>query len=92
MLLHIVALTGDISRNNLPTAQSNPSNFPLARVRLLGLRGAHAQTHAFHLWSVDERGRGGFAGALLGSAAAEDLVVGCGEGGGGGERALGGSD
>jgi hypothetical protein len=91
MLLHIVALTGDISRNNLPTAQSHPRNFPLARVRFLGLRGAHAQAHAFHLGPVDERGRCGFAGALLGSAAAQDLVVGCIESGCGGERPESGS-
>lgn len=89
MLLHIVALAGDISRNNLPTAQPNPRNLPLPRVRLLRLRRAHAQAHALHLGSVDERGRCGFARALLGAAAAQDLVVGCVEGGCGGEGAAG---
>jgi hypothetical protein len=81
--------TRNISRNNLPTAQPHPRNLPLARVRLLGLRGTHAQAHALHLRPVDERGRCGFARALLGSAAAQDLVVGCVEGGSGGERAAG---
>jgi hypothetical protein len=81
MLLHIMSLTRNISRNNLATAQSDPRNFALARIRFLGFRGSHAQTHAFHFGAVDERWRCGFARALLGSAAAEDLVVGCVESG-----------
>jgi hypothetical protein len=81
--------TRNVRRNNLPTAQPDPRNFPLARVWLLGLRRAHAQAHAFHLWPVDERGRCGFACALLRSAAAQDLIVSGIESGCGGEGAAG---
>jgi hypothetical protein len=85
MLLHIMSFARNIRRNNLATAQPDPCDFPLAGIRFLGLRGAYSQTHAFHLWTVHERWRCGFARALLGSAAAEDLVVGRIEGGCGGE-------
>jgi Sec7-like guanine-nucleotide exchange factor len=55
MLLHIMSLARNISRNNFPTAQSDPRNFALAGIRFLGLRGSHSQTHAFHFGAVDKR-------------------------------------
>jgi hypothetical protein len=89
MLLHIMPLTRNIRRDDFSTAQSYSGDFALAGIGLLGLRGADSQTHAFHLRTVDERWRCGFARTLLGAAAAEDLVVCCFEGGYGGEGAAG---
>jgi len=69
--------TRNICRNNLPTTQPDPSHLPLSRIRLLRLRRAYSYAYTFHLRSVHQRRRGGFARALGDSAAAQDLVVGC---------------
>jgi len=68
MLLHIVPLAGDIRRDHPPRAQPHPARLALPRIRLLGLRDADLQTHAFHLGSVDE-GRGGLLAERLRLAA-----------------------
>jgi len=75
MLLYVVPFSRNVCRNDRPTAQSYSSNFPLSRVWLLRLCSSHAQAHAFHLRSVDERRRHRSARFLADSAPSEHLVV-----------------
>jgi len=68
MLLHIMALAGDIRRDHPPRAQPHPARLALPRIRLLGLRDADLQTYALHLGPVDEC-RGGLLAERLRLAA-----------------------
>ena len=87
MLLHIMSLSRNIRRHDFPRAQSHTRDFALAGVGFLGFVGADAEADAFHFGPVNESGRGAATGALFNAAAAEDLVVGCAEGGVGCESA-----
>lgn len=70
-----LTLPRNISRDNLPTTQPNPSGLPLPRVRLLRLRNPRLQTHALHLRPVLQRRGPRATRALRHSAPAPDLVV-----------------
>merc|ERR1711967_121390 len=75
MLLYVVSFSWNVCRNDRPTAQPYPSNFPLSRVGLLRLCCSHTQAHPFHLRSIDERRRHRSARFLAHSASSEHLVV-----------------
>lgn len=66
MLLDVVTLARDISRNHPTGGQAHTSSFPLARIGLLGARDADLEAYAFQLRAllVGQGGGDGVTSAL----------------------------
>lgn len=71
MLLHIMSLSGDITRHHPPRAQPHSCRFPFCRIGFLGLGKADFEADPFQFRGVDiaERGGDGFPRALSYTAA-----------------------
>lgn len=85
MLLHIMTLAGYIRGDDTARRQADATSFALAGIRFFGASDADFEADPAHAGAVDEGGRGLFAKGLGFADAAEDLVVGCSAGCGGGE-------
>lgn len=68
--------TRNITRHTPSTTQPHLGDFPLRRIRFLGLHDAHLEAHGLHMRAVDQGGGDGVAGALGGARSAADLVEG----------------
>lgn len=78
MLLHIVALTGDIRRDDTARTQTHTRRLALSRIGFLGLGRADLETDALERWAVRrrERRRHRLALGLRNSTSLRSLVSG----------------